>query len=172
MIKSISLLAIFVTVGFFSGCATHQMTQSQKEALVERVLPGMAESLVEQQPRQEEMETMLKDYLKSNPEIYGIAFAPARPQRGANPKPALYVSRRMGGLATTELMPPNYDYFRMAWYKLPVKEIQARWTSPYFDEDGGNIWMKTYSIPMFGGGSPEGLYGVVTSDIRVSAPRN
>jgi hypothetical protein len=41
------------------------------------------------------------------------------------------------------------------------------WTEPYFDEGGGDIWMKTRSVPIYQNGS---IRAVATTDVRVKKP--
>jgi G protein-coupled receptor 158 len=33
---------------------------------------------------------------------------------------------------------------------LSVKYEDGRWSKPYYDCGGGNIWMLTYTVPFFG----------------------
>lgn len=44
---------------------------------------------------------------------------------------------------------PN-DNERHAEEILSVKYEDGRWSKPYYDCGGGNIWMLTYTVPFFG----------------------
>ncbi len=35
----------------------------------------------------------------------------------------------------------DYDYTVQDWYAIPIKNRKDRWSLPYFDDGGGNIWM-------------------------------
>lgn len=42
------------------------------------------------------------------------------------------------------------DSERIAEEILSVKYEDGRWSKPYYDCGGGNIWMLTYTVPFFG----------------------
>ena len=35
----------------------------------------------------------------------------------------------------------DYDYTTQDWFSVPIKNRKDRWSLPYFDDGGGNIWM-------------------------------
>jgi sigma-B regulation protein RsbU (phosphoserine phosphatase) len=49
----------------------------------------------------------------------------------------------MLSLATEE-----YDYPSMEWFTKPLELKDSYWSEPYFDENGGDILMTTYSMPI------------------------
>jgi hypothetical protein len=59
----------------------------------------------------------------------------------------------------------GYDYLSSDWYELPVAARKDRWSPPYFDAGGGNIWMVTYSVPFWNGGQ---VGGIITIDLEFS----
>jgi hypothetical protein len=108
---------------------------------------------------------MLKKHLEDNPHIYGATFAFAPMERGgATVKSSPYVYHDPSGMVEKDLI-ESYDYVTQEWYAQPVKLGQAVWSAPYFDEGGGNIWMITYSIPVYDSASR--LIGVATSDLPI-----
>jgi hypothetical protein len=110
--------------------------------------------------------TLLRRHLEENPEIYGAAFAFAPVERdGALIKSSPYVFRSGGDTAgfVEKDLALSYDYATEAWYAEPVKVGKALWSAPYFDAGGGEIWMVTYSVPVYD--SESRLVGVVTSDL-------
>lgn len=153
---SASLLALVGLNACYTPRDVRPAAVAEAKAISERDLPRLAESL----PRGNRSAAIarLERYLKNHPGVYGAAFAPV-PAGG----PAIYVYRHRGGFATRELAPPAYDYARMEWYRQPIQRGTAVWSAPYFDEDGGDVWMQTYSLPVSG--------GVLTNDVPVYGPR-
>lgn len=58
-----------------------------------------------------------------------------------------YTYRENDTLKTIQLGNPNYEYFVMDWYQIPMRLGKAYWSEPYFDTGGGNALMTTYSVP-------------------------
>ncbi len=140
---------------------------------VEKALDGLADA-IGREPSLDKSRafTMLATYLRQNPEIYGAAFAFApRQQDGRTVKSAPYVFRSGARLVEKELI-DSYDYTapEQAWYVAPVRLGKPVWTEPYFDKGGGDVWMRTYSIPIYSGGAERRLIGIVTSDVEVPSP--
>ena len=111
----------------------------------------------------------LKEYLKNNPGIYGAAVALApKEENGKTVKSAPYVYWSGDKLLEKDLI-DSYDYTaeNQKWYNDPVKLKKAMWSQPYFDKGGGEVWMMTYSIPVFTRGKNPKLVGVVTSNIKM-----
>ncbi|MBN2263955.1 MAG: SpoIIE family protein phosphatase [Prolixibacteraceae bacterium] len=84
----------------------------------------------------------------NNSEIIGsaIAFEPNFfKQKGKYFSP--YTYRENDTLKTIQLGNPNYEYFVMDWYQIPMRLGKAYWSEPYFDTGGGNALMTTYSVP-------------------------
>lgn len=151
-----TLLAVLL-----AGCA-HLDRPGEERAMVERALPAVAERLKRERPDANGISSLFMDYLRAHPKIYGIAFAPAK----GGPCP--YVYRWSGGFQTVDLALPGYDYAHMDWYTRPKDLRRPVWSNPYYDKGGGNIWMETYSIPLYLENGR--FYGVVTSDLPVAVP--
>jgi len=104
--------------------------------------------------------------VENNPFIYGsaIAFEPNYfPTRGYYFSP--YSWQRGDSIFTKQLGTTAYHYFDKEWYKLP-KELQASyWSNSYYDEEGGNIQMLTYSTPLID--SSGAFAGVFTADLSL-----
>ncbi len=67
----------------------------------------------------------------------------------------------------------NYVYFDFDWYKIPKKLGKPVWTEPYFDKNGGNIIMSTYSVPLYRTEKEQKEFtGIVTVDLDLSWLRN
>ncbi|MDQ1257985.1 MAG: phosphoserine phosphatase RsbU/P [Candidatus Hydrogenedentes bacterium] len=166
LVKTVALLLLTSLV---TGCPC-TYPSAEQTAKVEAALAAFAAEIGI--PERDEVRTygLLIDYLKENPDIYGAAFAFAPLQAdGDASKIAPYVCRE-GDSFICRTLPVSgaMDYAAMEWYTEPAATKQPYWSEPYFDRGGGNIYMVTYSIPVFTEGSSPTLAGVVTSDLPVS----
>ncbi len=143
----------------------------QNRIMIEDELPKLAATLLKEKPDQAGMEKLFTAYLDQHPAVYGVAFAPPRAPAGEPVRASPYVYRKNGVLSALNLAKPDYLYETMEWYALPVKRRAAAWTSPYFDQGGGDIWMVTYSLPLYLDEAKTQLYGVLTDDLPVPAPK-
>lgn len=114
---------------------------------------------------------LLESVVKENDDIYGatIAFEP----HSFNSEMRLfapYYCKTPGGIKLVQLGTPEYDYLNKDWYAVPRRTGKPHWSSPYFDEGGGDIRMVTYSRPLFRRKSPSSsmeIKGVVTADLSL-----
>ncbi len=93
-------------------------------------------------------EALLRGFLSTHPDVYGsaVAFAPDRPGGPLSP----YMHRHSSGssrLVRTDLASPDYRYWERDWFTVPARTDDARWSEPYLDEGGGDVYMVTYSVP-------------------------
>lgn len=58
----------------------------------------------------------------------------------------------------------SYDINQQEWLTKPIQTRGEVWSDPYFDTGGGEIWMKTLSIPVFRDGE---LIAVATTDLAL-----
>jgi phosphoserine phosphatase RsbU/P len=107
--------------------------------------------------------------VENNPEVLGsaIAFEPDFfKDQGHYFSP--YSFREKDKIKTIQLGNPNYEYFIMDWYQIPMKMGKPYWTEPYYDEGGGNVLMTTYSVPFFRNiDGKRKAVGVVTMDLAL-----
>ncbi|MEM1060096.1 MAG: cache domain-containing protein [Verrucomicrobiota bacterium] len=150
--------------------AAGEAETAAEHAAVEKALAPVAAQFVAEQPGKEPMLTAMKAYLEANPQIYGIAYAPPPPPEGEPVPPSLYVYRHEGKLDTRLLKLPEYNYPADEWYAKPKQEQRPIWTHPYFDKGGGDIWMQTYSVPLYLDGDKARFWGILTSDLPVPPP--
>lgn len=79
-----------------------------------------------------------------------------------------YWYRKSGGLAYVDLAAdPSYGINEQEWLTKPLQSGSGIWSNPYFDAGGGEIWMKTYSLPIRVNGT---IVAVATTDLQVPAP--
>ncbi len=104
--------------------------------------------------------------LENNALISGsaVAFEPGYfPAKGTFFSP--YAYRSGDSIVCKQLGSENYEYHFMDWYQIPKLLNGPYWSAPYFDTDGGEMIMSTYSHPLL---TAEGrLYGIFTADISL-----
>lgn len=59
----------------------------------------------------------------------------------------------------------DYNYLYMQWYTEAIREKQGIWSEPYFDENGGDVMMTTYTLPLLDANGD--AYGVITADVAL-----
>lgn len=61
----------------------------------------------------------------------------------------------------------SYDINKQEWLVKPIQTNSGVWSEPYFDAGGGDIWMKTYSVPVKKVGV---IVAIATTDLQVEKP--
>lgn len=88
--------------------------------------------------------------VKKNPVVVGstIALVPGYSTKDSLYAP--YVARNLetGELRMLSLATEEYDYPSMEWFVKPLELNDSYWSEPYFDENGGDILMTTFSMPV------------------------
>jgi len=113
---------------------------------------------------------LLANFLWKNPDLYGTGFACAPEMKeGKAVKTFLYIYRSGDKLIQKDLS-DNYDYTASEheWYAKPMKLERTVWTERYFDKDGGEVWVATFSVPVYSAGKERRLIGVLASDVLLS----
>lgn len=119
--------------------------------------------------RLEEISIIQHSILKNCPELYGMAVA-FEPYMFIKDKRyfSSYLYQKDGVIIETDLDDPLYDYFSQNWYLLPKIMQEPVWTSPAYDEGGGEAYMTTFSVPFDSfDGEKEIFSGVVTIDVSI-----
>lgn len=107
---------------------------------------------------------LVKQNVGSHKMVFGSALAFLPEFQPPGPIKAPYAYRSGNKILLTDLR-EAYDFtLGSQWFIEPVRVRQPRWSTPYFDDGGGNIWMITYSVPIFRG---ETVLGVMTIDIAI-----
>ncbi|MHC1739205.1 MAG: cache domain-containing protein [Ignavibacteriaceae bacterium] len=162
--KKLTLLLLIGFLGITSisyfGCAKKTEPTAEEKAKVEEALSVFAESL-----RSEKIDSLssfnfLKTYLEKNTFIYGSAYAIPESDSASY---CTYVYLQDG----KEIRKALASYKSEEWYKGPVSEKKGYWSKPYFDTEGGQVEMITYSIPVYSKDSLSTLLYVVTSDLSL-----
>ncbi len=137
------------------------------EQQVENALENFAASLVSNPPTLLDVSDRVKQYMQTiavPPQyFYGATVTLLDSVGIARYSPYWY---RVGDrLLTTDLAADTaYHINNQPWLRLPLESRAPIWTAPYFDAGGGNIWMKTRSVPVIVNGK---IIAVATTDLPV-----
>ena len=105
--------------------------------------------------------------LQNNDFIYGsaVAFEPNYfHAKGQFFSPYSYRGEN-GEIKSKQLGSDTYDYHYMDWYQIPKLLNKPYWSEPYYDDQGGNKMMTTYSKPLY---DSEGkIYAIITADLSL-----
>ena len=105
--------------------------------------------------------------LQNNDFIYGsaVAFEPNYYRsKGVHFSPYSY-RNESGEIQSKQLGSETYDYHYMDWYQIPKLLNKPYWSEPYYDDNGGEMMMTTYSRPLY---DNEGkLYAIITADLSL-----
>ena len=115
------------------------------------------------------LEQMLKAVIETNDDLFGAAIA-LHPDFSDQPRGfAPYFFRRDGLLTTADLTRGDDPYWERAWFTGAAEARAAVWSEPYFDAEGAEVLMTTYSVPVYrtGENGEITLYAVVTADITL-----
>ena len=137
-------------------------TLKTAEVAVANSVPLVEESL--SQP--DRLYDVVERVLALNPDIVGsaVAFEPGYfIEKGLQFSP--YAYREGDSIMSKQLGTADYDYHQMEWYVAPKQLAAPYWSEPYFDANGGNTMMTTYSQPLFN--SRGEFYAVFTADIAL-----
>ncbi|MEI6261615.1 MAG: SpoIIE family protein phosphatase, partial [Deltaproteobacteria bacterium] len=140
---------------------------------IEKVPLYLAASLESQVYTRDILLKGIENVLNTNPEIYGamVAFEPFSfdPQSRYY---APYICRKGDQLQSYDAE-TNFNYSFWDWYLIPRELGKPIWSEPYFDTEGGNIVMTTFSVPFYRKIHDEKVFsGVVTADLSLKWLKN
>jgi sigma-B regulation protein RsbU (phosphoserine phosphatase) len=134
-----------------------------REQQVETALNGFVSDLVVTPPTPTDISNRVRLYLLANPAFfYGSTVTLLDSALIATDSPYWY--RSGDSLQVTSLMDTAYHINDQLWLRQPIDSGFAIWTAPYFDTGGGNIWMKTRSVPVIVNGQ---IIAVATTDLAI-----
>ena len=154
-------LLIFIAVAAIS-CKKNVTTPEQQ---VENALDQFVASLVLNPPTNANASARVKQYMQTiavPPQyFYGSTLTLLDTAGVAKYSPYWY--RSGDSLMTLDLAADtSYHINSQTWLRQPIDNGIAIWTAPYFDAGGGNIWMKTRSVPVKVNGK---IIAVATTDL-------
>ena len=88
--------------------------------------------------------------VSENPVVVGSTMALVPGYSASYPLYAPYAARNMetGEIRMLSLATEEYNYPTKEWFTKPVELNDSYWSEPYFDENGGDILMTTFSMPV------------------------
>lgn len=135
------------------------LPDARKKAGVEKALTKYIMELKKESMTAESFYGSMETFLSKNPDILGSAYA-TNPELG---KKASFYLYRNGAKFERRPTPTSYDYAAAEWYTKSVKSGKGEWSEPYYDIDGADTYMVTYTIPVYG--KNKQLLGVITADL-------
>jgi len=98
----------------------------------------------------EELEKLLKLVVENNDEIFGAEISFEKDYNSiSNKYSTIYVSKNKNKIQINLIGKNNYHDQIHDWYLIPKELGKPLWSEPYIDENGGNIVMSTYSVPLY-----------------------
>lgn len=96
------------------------------------------------------LERIPQRVVSENPVVVGSTIALVPDYNERYPLYAPYAARDMetGKIRMLSLATEEYNYPAMEWFTKPVELNDSYWSEPYFDENGGDILMTTFSMPV------------------------
>ena len=88
--------------------------------------------------------------VSENPVVVGSTIALVPGFSEEYPLYAPYATRDLetGKIKMLSLATEEYDYPSMEWFTKPIELQDSYWSEPYFDENGGEMLMTTFSMPV------------------------
>lgn len=166
MKQGISILGIsflVYVVFLLNGCES-TIEPISTEQTIEKALRGLCDSLSASSLDSSDVSIKIKEYLQRNDDtFFGSTVCLLDSNRKAITSPYWY--RGATTLIYKDLAKdPAYAIDTQEWLAKPIQSGSEIWSAPYFDAGGGEIWMKTLSIPIKRNGK---IVAVATTDMRM-----
>ena len=125
-----------------------------------------AANMITADPRHYDMVfPLLQQNIRNDSALFGSALA-LDPDGPLKKTYCQYFYRSGDSVRQKWLMPPNYNYLQSDWYKKAKETNRSVWSEPYFDKGGGEVFMSTFSYPVFD--LKKRFLGVVTADVELN----
>lgn len=113
------------------------------------------------------LERIPQRIVSENPVVVGSTMALVPGYSEKYPCYAPYATRDLetGKIKMLSLATEEYDYPSSEWFTKPIELDEGYWSEPYFDENGGDILMTTFSMPVKDKNGK--IAAVVTADISL-----
>jgi sigma-B regulation protein RsbU (phosphoserine phosphatase) len=165
MKKSIVHFFSIVIIFVLTSCKkdNDETPSVSNEQRVESALNGFVAELIATPPNPSDLSDRIRQYLLENPSFFfGSTVTLLDTADLALYSPYWY--RSGDSLSYSDLMDTAYHIDDQAWLRQPIDSGFAIWTEPYFDTGGGNIRMKTRSVPVIVNGQ---IVAVATTDLAL-----
>ena len=156
-------VALLILSSFIISCKNDSVVSP--EQMVETTLNDFVTTLVSNPPTSADVSNRVKQYLQTKgypPNyFYGSTVTLLDSTGVATYSPYWY--RNVDTLMMVDLAADtSYHINSQSWLRQAIDSRTAIWTAPYFDAGGGNIWMKTRSVPVIVNGK---IIAVATTDL-------
>jgi hypothetical protein len=155
------LLTLFIWLIAGTSCK-----KTEDLTLIETELNNFVVSLQSNPPTANDLSDRIKNYITGKPlQFFGstVSLLDANGKVSTSP----YWYRFNGNWSSKNLMNAGYNIDTQDWLRNPIDQKKSIWTKPYFDAGGGDVWMRTYSVPVIVNGK---IIAVATTDLQVSRP--
>lgn len=160
-IKSAGAALIILLLTVTGSCKKQDsLTDEQK---IEIALDEFVSNLESSPPDTTDLSDRVRNYMLIRSDIFfGATVTLLDSAKLAIYSPYWY--RANGSLLEKNLADTAYHINDQSWLREPIDSGHAIWTDPYFDAGGGNIWMKTRSVPVMANGH---IMAVATTDLAL-----
>ena len=113
------------------------------------------------------LERIPQRIVSENPVVVGstMALVPEYSEKYSYYAPYAMRDGETGKIKMLSLATEEYDYPASEWFTKPIELDDSYWSEPYFDENGGDILMTTFSMPVKDKNGK--IAAVVTADISL-----
>ena len=154
---------MFISICLISGCQSSVQPISTEQT-IENALRTFCDSLSTSSLDSSQVSVKIKEYLQRNDNNFfcsTVCILDSNKKAVASP----YWYRGATALIYKDLAKdPAYVIDTQEWLTKPLQSGTEVWSAPYFDAGGGEIWMKTLSIPIKKNGK---IVAVATTDMRM-----
>jgi len=162
-ISILSACFLVCIVFLFNGCEPTVQSISPEQT-IEKALRVFCDSLSASSLDSSVISMRIKEYLQSHDNTFfgsTVCIVDSNMKAVASP----YWYRGKTNLLYKDLAKdPAYAINTQEWLTKPMQSGSEVWSAPYFDTGGGEIWMKTLSIPIKKNGK---IVAVATTDMRM-----
>ena len=156
-----ALVALFITSCSSDNAVTPDTIRMRE---VEAAVTTFVDSLQKSFPNDSLVSNRIAAYLERHPSyFFGSTIAVMNADTSVRLSPYWY--RSGTSLAYADLAVASYQIRTKGWFTEPIAKRAAVWTEPYFDAGGGEIWMRTYSVPVIISGK---IVAIATTDLAVT----
>ncbi|MFM9945492.1 MAG: cache domain-containing protein [Bacteroidia bacterium] len=156
-------IVLLLTFTIFSCKEDEPIKPDTSLVPIETALDAFVNNLISTPPTRADISGRIKTYLLAQPKtFFGSTVSLLDSTGKVTYSP--YWFRSGDTLAMKNLADTSYHIDDQAWLRQPIDSKKSVWTEPYFDAGGGEIWMRTRSVPVFINGK---IIAVATTDLAV-----
>ncbi|NQW35192.1 MAG: hypothetical protein HQ470_05220 [Methylophilales bacterium] len=156
------VILVTITLFMISSCSKTDTTNTDNMVAIELALDAFVADLMINPPDSITISDRVHDYIVNQPDsFFGATVALLNTSGEAFYSPYWY--HENGTLIEKDLADITYQIDDQDWLRIAIDQGDPFWTEPYFDAGGGDIWMQTYSVPVYIDGNIE---AVATTDMK------